>query len=232
LYFRAGYMYQQANPGNVDMDLPLGNAAASDSGFEMVDEQIPVAAIVGYALPVLNRRLSVETIIGFPLKTHFRATGALATESLAPMISGVPTGIPALGAEIGDASVAGLILTAAYRLPDVGPVTPMVGTGGMLFFAYDERITNRVLSSAGQPTLTIEPAAGLVLQAGAEARVWRNVFARVDAKYVVGMTVESRIDHIKIPAPLLPAGAIDVGSATTRAEVAPLIIQAGIGADF
>jgi outer membrane protein W len=100
----------------------------------------------------------------------------------------------------------------------------------MLFFGYDERITNPVLTALGNPTLTIEPSGGLVLQAGAEARLWGRVFARIDAKKVVGMTVESRIDHIGVMLPLLPT--LDVGSLTSRAEVAPIVIHAGIGADF
>jgi hypothetical protein len=236
-YFRAGALHQESNPGDTDIQLPAGlpiaPAQMTDSGVEMIDHQIPLAIIVGYTLPILGDRLSLETILGFPVEMEFRATGALANESLAPTVMGLPTGIEPLGPQLGEATFATPLLTAVYRLPDLGPITPLVGAGGMVLFAYGEKITNPVLNEAGDPKLAISPAVGLVLQGGVEIRVWRRLTARIDAKYIAGMTVEARVEDIKvIPRALPQLGTIDVGTAVLTAELAPFVVQAGLGASF
>jgi outer membrane protein W len=233
VYFRAGLIHQESNATATDVKLPIPLPPGTSAGVELIDSQFPLAAIIGYALPVLDHRLALETVLGVPPTVEFRATGALATESLAPTVSGMPSGIPALGAELGKATFATPILTAVYRLPDVGRVTVLVGLGGMLLYAYDEKVTNPVLVAAGAPKLSIAPAAGFVLQGGAEVRMWGPIAARLDVKYVPGVTVESRVDDISvIPTALPQLGTLDLGSATVRARIAPIIVQAGVGTSF
>ena len=73
------------------------------------------AVIVGYVLPVLGDRLSIETVLGVPFTVKFRATGTLADMSIAPTALGIPTGVPPLGSELGEAEAAPPVVTA--RLP-------------------------------------------------------------------------------------------------------------------
>ena len=217
----------------LESSLPIDTSKLSASGVEMDESQIPAAVIVGYVLPVLDRRLAVETILGFPMKTHFQATGPLATESLAPTFAGLPTGIEPLGSELGEATFATPVVTAVYRLPDLGPATAVVGAGGMLLVGYNTKVTNPVLVAAGEPRLAISPSVGVVLQGGLETRLWRNVAARLDIKYVPAMKIEARVENISmIPRAIPLVGAVDVGTAVMTADIQPLIVQAGIGADF
>lgn len=232
-YFRAGMLHEETNPGDADMKLPIATAMTGSGGVVMQESQIPFAMIVGYTLPVLDRRLALETILGFPTHATFQATGSLATDSLAPTFAGIPTGIPALGTDLGEATYATPILTAVYRVRDLGPVTPLVGAGATVLYAYDQKITNPVLLEAGQPTLDISPAVGYVVQGGLEARLGYGVTARIDAKYVLGMTVDAKIEHISVIPKAIPgAGPIDVGTATVAQHVTPFVIQAGVGTDF
>src|SRR5438067_3466863 len=95
-YFRAGLLHQDTNAGATTMQLPIATPQMADSGVDMQDSQVPLAAIIGYVVPVLDHRLALETILGFPTYVHFQATGALATQSLAPTLNGMPTGIEPL----------------------------------------------------------------------------------------------------------------------------------------
>jgi outer membrane protein W len=231
-YFRAGAFHQETNMGQTTMELPIP-APPGDGGVGMHESQVPFAAIVGYTLPILHHRLSLETIVGFPANEHFEATGSLATQSLAPTIGGMPTGIAPLGSDLGQATFATPMLTAVYHLPDLGPITPILGGGAMVLYAYDQKITNPVLTAAGKPQLDISPTAGAVLQAGLEARLWRGVTARIDAKYIAGVTVTAKVENISvIPTALPQLGTLDVGTATMTAKIAPVVVQAGIGTDF
>src|SRR5206468_275369 len=135
--------------------------------------------------------------------------------------------------DLGEATFTTPILTAVYHLPDLGPITPVVGAGAMVLYASDQKITNPVLNAAGKPKLDISPTAGAVVQAGLEVRLWRGVTARLDAKYIPNVTVTAKVENISvIPTALPQLGTIDVGTATMTAKIAPVVVQAGIGTDF
>lgn len=237
-YFRAGFQKQQTRLGETQFqivtDLPIETGGlGADSGVVMEQNDLPVGAIVGVVLPVLNRKLSVEAILGIPRPTKLKATGALATESLAPTFQGMPTGIPALGSDIGEVTFAPPVVTGVYRITSFGPVTPIAGAGIMVLMTRGAKITNSVLNEAGDPKLKITPAPGLVLQTGLDIQLWNRVAARIDVKYVLGMRVNATVEDIAVTPTALPQlGSIDVGDAQTSAKVAPLIVQAGIGVDF
>jgi outer membrane protein W len=168
-----------------------------------------------------------------PSKSKFKATGALANESLAPTFMGLPTGIEPLGSDIGEATFAPPMLTAVYRIAELGPVTPFAGTGIMLLMARGAKITNPVLNEAGDPKLSFSPSPGLVLQGGAEMRIWKRISARLDVKYVLGMKVNAKIENIAVTPKAIPAlGSIEVGDAVLSAKVTPLVVQLAVGADF
>jgi outer membrane protein W len=237
-YFRAGGIRQTSSLGATEFDLQTSlpvdtSQLGAGSGVEMQQDSIPVGVIVGFVLPVWNRRLSVETILGFPTKTRFRATGKLADESLAPTFMGLPTGIEPLGPDLGEATISPPLVTAVYRVADLGPVTPIIGTGVMVLLARGARITNPVLNEAGSPELSISPSPGLVLQGGLEVRLSKRFAARFDVKYVMGMKVAARVENISVTPKAIPQlGSLEVGDAVLSASVTPLVFQAGIGADF
>ncbi len=237
-YFRAGGMKQSTKLGaaqfSLQTDLPIDTSnLGAGSGVETQQNQIPVGAIIGVVLPVLDRKLSIETVLGIPTPTKFQATGQLATESLAPTFMGMATGIEALGPDLGEVTFAPPIVTGVYRIAKLGPVTPIAGAGLMLLMGRNGKITNTVLQEAGDPKLSIKPSPGLVVQGGLDIALWKRVAARIDVKYVFGMKVNATIEDIAVTPKAIPAlGSIEVGDAVLSAKVAPLIIQAGVGVDF
>jgi outer membrane protein len=163
----------------------------------------------------------------------FEATGTLANQSLAPTALGViPTGIPALGPELGEATLVPPVVTVVYRPFELGPVTPLVGAGLGLLFAYGAHVTNPVLTAASTPDFSIDPSAGLVLQAGLDVRITKDWFARVDAKYIAFMKADATIQHIQMHTTVPFLDTVDVGTATMSVPINPIIVQAGVGADF
>jgi outer membrane protein W len=237
-YFRAGAMQQQTRLGDTQFqlrtDLPLDSSGLGEgSGVELQKADIPVGAIIGVVLPVLNRKLSIETVLGIPRPTKLVATGKLANESLAPTFMNMPTGIEPLGSDIGEVTFAPPIVTAVYRVAELGRFTPVAGAGVMVLMTRGAKITNAALNEAGDPKLKITPAPGLVLQGGVDIQLWKRVAARIDVKYVLGMRVNATVEDIAVTPTAIPQlGSIEVGDALMSSKVSPLIVQAGVGLDF
>lgn len=240
LYFRAGVLHMETfsdsrelvlsdvhGPASLAvMDGPIAGSGAA------IDPLTVPAVIAGYTLPILDDRLSIETVLSTPIHIHFRATGSLRDMSIAPDALGIPTGVPALGSDLGEADAAPPILTAVYRLLP-GPVQPYVGAGASLLVTYNARATNPVLTEAGEPTFTIDPAVGLVVQSGVDVKLWRSVVARLDVKYIAFMKARATVEHVKVATPELPLlESAEVGKAWTSMWVNPLIVQLGVGVDF
>jgi outer membrane protein W len=211
--------------------LAVKNGPIAGSGATVESATIP-AAIVGYML-TSDRRWSVEGVLGLPFTVKFRATGTLATTSLAPMALGIPTGVPALGPELGEAKAAPLVLTATYRPIESRYVWPYVGIGPSVLFTTHAKVTNPILTEVNQPELSIDPAPGLVLQGGLDARLWRWLYARLDVKYIAFMTAHAQVRNINVKTPGLPVfDSVEVGTAKMTIAVNPLIVQACIGVDL
>jgi len=241
LYVRLGvaYVHPFASSGplslaNVDgaASLAVKDGPIAGSGTTIDAATVP-AAIIGYTLPYLHDRLSIETILGTPIPVKFEATGTLANQSLAPTALGIPTGVMALGPQLGEAKGVPPVVTAVYALTDSPTFVPYVGAGVSMLFAYDAKVTNPTLTMVGQPDMSISPAPGLVLQTGIDAKIWNRVYARIDVKFIALMQANAEVDHIQIQTPDLPLfGNVEVGSAKMSVWVNPLIVQAGIGANF
>jgi outer membrane protein W len=171
-------------------------------------------------------------MVGVPVNMKIGVTGKLANESLAPDAAGTPTGIPPLGPDLGEATVMPPMVTALFRPLQVGRVSLLVGAGASVLFVYDERVTNPVLTEISVPEMQISHALGWVVQTGIEARLWRRVVARLDAKYISYRASHATIDNIQVRTqlPLLPT--VDVGSARMDISAHPVIVQLGVGADF
>jgi outer membrane protein W len=162
-----------------------------------------------------------------------KATGTLKNESLAPMALGIPTGVPPLGEELGTATAAPPTLTAVYTVYDKGRIQPYVGAGVAVLFAFNEKVTNPMLTEVSQPEMSIAPAPGLVFQGGIEAKLFSRVYARLDVKFIALMMARAEVKHVQVRTPELPLfDTVEVGTAKMNVWVNPLIIQAGIGTDF
>jgi outer membrane protein W len=240
LYVRLGIvhvhpMVQSREMELADVDGPASlavkNGPIAGSGTDIDSATIP-GAIIGYVLPWLDNRVSIETILGTPLSVKFRATGTLANQPLATTVLGIPSGVMPLGSELGEAKGVPPVVTAIYALHK-GALVPYVGAGVSVMFAYDAKVTNPTLSAVSQPQMSIPPAPGLVLQTGIDARVWKRVYARLDVKFIAGMLARAEVHNIQVATPQIPLfGVVDVGTAKASVWLNPLIIQAGIGTDF
>jgi outer membrane protein W len=210
----------------------IGDDPLDDSGVTVSASAKRPTAIVGYVLPGLRNRLSIEAMVGAPVPLKIGATGKLATESLAPDAAGTPTGIPPLGANLAEATISPPMITALYRPWRHGRISVLAGGGASVLLVYDERVTNPVLTEVSEPHLEITHAFGVVAQGGVEARLWRRVVARLDVKYIWYRMSHATIDNIQVKTqiPLLPT--VEVGDARMDISVQPIIVQLGIGADF
>jgi outer membrane protein W len=241
LYLRAGVLHIAPLSTSRELELSDVRGAASlalmdgpiaGSGAALDPMTIP-AVIVGYVLPVWHDRLSLETVLAAPLHVTFRATGTLATMSIAPDALGIPTGVPALGSSLGEADAAPPLITAVYRIADVARLRPYVGGGIGVLVTYNARATNPLLTEVDQPKFHIDPAPGLVLQAGTDLVVWRNIAVRADVKYIAFMKAHATVENLEVRTPDLPLlETAQVGTATMDLWVNPLIVQIGAGIDF
>lgn len=242
LYVRgvgAAYMipFEQAREMELaDVDGPASlavqNGPIAGSGAT-VDNALFAALSVGYRLPILNNRLSIETVLGKPPTIKFRATGTLANESLAPSALGIPSGVPALGPELGEATALPPLFTAVYQLRESGVLRPYAGAGLAVLIAMNAKVTNPILTEVSQPDFDISPAPGFVMQAGLDVKLWKKVYARVDVKFIAGMLAKAEVHHTEVRTPLIPLfDTVEVGTAKMSMWVNPLIVQAGVGCDL
>jgi outer membrane protein W len=209
--------------------LAVHNGPIPGSGATLSSSTIPLV-VIGYRL---TGRLSLEILAGAPPTVKFRATGTLANESIAPTALGIPTGVPAIGPELGEAQALPLVATAVYRFRHDGTLLPYAGLGPALLIARNARITNPILTEVSQPDFKIPPAPGLVLQAGLDAKIWKQVYARLDVKFIAFMMARGTVEHAQVRTPALPLfGAVEVGTAKMNAWVNPLIVLGSVGFDF
>jgi outer membrane protein W len=226
-------------PATRPASLAVRNGPIAGSGAKVDSAMIP-ALILGYVLPIGRRRWSLETVLGTPFTVKFESTGTLANSSIAPSALGIPTGIGALGPELGEATAVPPVLTAVYRLLD-GSFRPYAGAGATVLFSFNEHITNPMLTAISKPEMSIAPAPGLVLQSGFDALLWKNpgpgrwkaIYARLDVKFIAFLVARAEVRHLVVETPGLPLfDNVDVGTAKMNLSVNPFIVQAAIGADF
>jgi outer membrane protein W len=212
--------------------LAVQNGPIEGSGGAASSATIP-AVLLGVRLPELSSRLSLELIAGTPAIVKFEATGTLANESIAPEALGIPTGVPALGKELGEAEAVPIVVTAVYQLHEGNRLRPYVGAGAAMMFTRNPKLTNRVLTEVSEPEFTIAPAPGFVVQGGLDVRITKRIYASIDVKFIAGLLARAEVQNAVVRAPLLPLfDSVEVGTAKMSMWVNPLIVQAGVGCDF
>jgi outer membrane protein W len=238
LYFRAGLAYvdPQIKTGGLQLvATPVAQLAANpmslQGGITSNNDAI-FAANVGFSPAVFHNYVAFETVLGIPSSTKFQATGPLATQSLAPTALGaVPTGIPPLGSDLGQATATPIMVTAIGRLP-LGPVTLYAGGGPSILFITNTQITNKVLNEVASPQFAVTPAAGVIAQAGVDVHIWGKIYARVDFKELWFETSTATISNIQVHTTIPLLETVDVGSVKSQFTANPVIYEAGIGATF
>ncbi len=209
--------------------LAIQNGPIAGSGAS-INSATLAALVVGLRL---SERWSLETVLGLPFTVRFSATGTLANESIAPMALGIPTGVPPLGEELGEAKAAPPMVTAVYQLRPRARLRPFVGAGAAVLIAYNSKATNPILTEVSQPEMRVSPAPGLVLQTGLEATIYKQIYARLDVKFIAFMLARATVSQIEVSTPTLPLfETVEVGTASMSVWVNPLIVQLGIGTDF
>jgi hypothetical protein len=90
-----------------------------------------------------------------------------------------------------------------------------------------------MLTAVQEPQFDISPAPGLVLQTGIQAKLAGSFYARLDVKFIAFMLAHAEVHHLQMHTPDLPLfDTVEVGTAKMNVWVNPLIIQAGVGAEF
>lgn len=239
LYFRAGIAHVDPRTTSGGLELHSEGITMLATPTEPVaggiegDASNIFSAILGIAPAALHGYLAFETIVGIPKSSKLRAKGDLATKSLAPTALGfIPTGIPPLGEEIGEVQAVPPMLTAVVRTPALGPVRLYAGGGVSVLFVRDARITNPVLTEVATPKLEIDPAFGVVAQAGIDVNVTGRFYARLDIKELWFQESESRITGIRVKTQIPMLETVNVGSATSMVKANPIIVHLGLGATF
>jgi outer membrane protein len=242
LYVRAGLLYVNLNTSSSEAvlsnvsgpaSLSVDNGPIEGSHITLDDKLLP-AVLVGYAIEVRGGEIAVETVLAAPVSFELEAGGTLADRSLAPMALGsIPTGIPALGTELGETKALPPIVTAVYRARHGKRVRPYLGAGVSYLFTYGSRITNRVLSDAGDPHLEIGNAWSWVGQAGVDLRIAGRVHVTLDAKYLTGYATSARLEGVQVATPALPLyGTVRVGDVSVEIDVQPVLLTAAAGLSF
>jgi outer membrane protein W len=239
-YFSLGGLFISPTGRSGEVELANVGAQARLSGmtngpiagsYTRIGSNLMAAATIGYALPILNRQLSIETILALPFTQKLHAGGTLANNSLGPKaLNSLPTGVPALGEELGEVKALPPVVTAVYRFFPNSIVHPYLGLGVSLMIVTEAKITNPVLTEVSAPKIEIPPKVGWVAQAGVEVRLFGSFFVSGDLKYIGGLDITSTVKDIWVRLPDLPIyGRVRVGDNIARMSVNPVIAQVGIG---
>lgn len=237
-YFRAGFAHVDARTKSSGMQLePVGITKlmpmAPPQGEIVTDPSNVISAIIGFAPATFRGYLAFETLIGIPKSSKLKATGDLANMSLAPTaLDLIPTGVPPLGEEIGEANAAPLMVTAVARTPELGGRVRLYAGGGPVVLLVSARITNSVLTEVATPKIETTPAYGVVGQAGIDLKLWKSISARFDVKEMWLTPSETRISNIRVKTTIPLLDSVEVGSAKSQVQAHPLVFQFGVGASF
>lgn len=241
-YFRAGYTRLAPDSSSTEIslsdvggpaDLAVDNGPIRGSGATVESVDFP-SVIVGWRLPWGDGNWAVETILALPLTVEFKTDGTLVNQSIAEYALGnIPTGVPPLGKEFGEAKVLPPVVTLVYRFLPGHALRPYVGAGMAYMLSYDAKVTNPVLTAVSQPELEIDPAFGFALQGGVEWNFAGNWWVNADVKFIGGLEAAAKVKDIWVEVPDLPLYDVArVGDASVDVTVDPWVFHIGIGFDF
>ncbi len=238
-YFRAGYTLLAPDSSSSEVvlsdvdgaaSLAIDNGPIEGSGAAVEDVDFP-SVILGYQLG--HGPWAIETVLALPFTMEFKATGTLASESIAPYAKNViPTGVPALGSEFGETKVLPPLVTLVYRFRLDKALRPYVGAGLAYMMTYDSKVTNPVLTEVAEPGLEIDDGFGYVLQTGLEYNFYTRWWVNFDIKYVA-LETSATVSNIYVKTPAIGTFAeAKVGDADIDMTVDPWVYHIGVGFNF
>lgn len=245
-YFRVGVLHLQYHGDSTDLKVENAKGLAAQ-GFGAGESRLSgtgsgagnkttLGGSIGLYVPKTGKHLAVEVMLAPPLKLDFQVTGKAANESLAEQTnSGIPTGIPPLGENIGSFKALPPNLTLVYRPWVDTMVQPYIGVGAMYMYTYDTDVNNKVLNAYGnEPTLNLDKPFACIGQLGFDVQLPNNMFVTADAKYIGCADVHAKLNNIKVNSPNLSGalGPIDVGTVSSTNKFEAMIYQLSLGMRF
>lgn len=241
-YFRAGYTLLAPDSSSNEVtlsnvggpaDLAIDNGPIEGSGATVEPVDFP-SVVLGWQLPWGDGNWALETILALPLTVEFKTDGTLATDSIAPLaLNAIPTGVPPLGDEFGEAKVLPPVVTLVYRFLPGHSIRPYVGAGMAFMYSYDAEVTNPVLTAVNKPKLEIDPAFGFAVQGGVEWKFYKDWWVNMDVKFIGGLEASAKVSGIVVETPGLPTFEVaEVGDASVDVTVDPWVYHIGVGFNF
>ena len=248
-YYRVGVLYFNyvGDSSRLTVENAQGLAAQAfgpgrsrlDNSGSSAGNKLTLGGTYGLYLPFTARHLAVELALAPPLKLDFQITGDAANRSVAPAVSGpdgqaIPTGIPAIGHDIGSFKTLPPTVTFVYR-PWVGTlVEPYIGVGASYLYTYDTQVSNTVLDAVNEPTLYLSKPVACVGQLGADFNLPQNMFVSADVKYIGCADVKTRLNDVQVNSPTLSPtfGPIDVGTVSSTNHFRAVTYQLSFGMRF
>lgn len=245
-YFRVGVLHLQYHGDSSELKVENAQGLAAQ-GFGQGESRLDgtgsgagnkttLGGSIGLYIPKTGKHLAMEVMLAPPLKLDFQVTGAAANKSLAPETnSGIPTGIPPLGEDIGTFKALPPNFTLVYRPWVDTMVQPYIGVGAMYLYTFDTDVNNKVLNAYGnEPTLNLDKPFACIGQLGFDVQLPNNLFVTADAKYIGCADVHAKLNNIKVNAPNLSGalGPIDVGTVSSTNKFEAMIYQLSLGMHF
>ncbi len=251
LYIRlgVGYLDYQGDSTNLRVENAQGLAAQAfgpgqsdlaGTGSGLGDKTFP-SGTIGIYVPWTGRHLATEVTIAAPIKLDFQVTGRAIDESVAPeALQGndpgntIPTGVPALGENIGTLKTFPPNISFVYRPWVETRVRPFIGLGVMYLYTYDTDVSNDVLNSVNEPTLYLSKPLACTAKAGVDINLTDRLFLSAEAQYIGCATVKAELNNIKVDAPNLSGqfGDIDVGTVSSENDFEAVLYQISLGLRF
>lgn len=201
-----------------------------------VGDKFFVGGTLGIFIPGTNHHWAIEVLLAPPLELTFKLTGRAVDESLAPKTkTGIPTGVPAIGRNVGTLKALPPNLTFVYR-PWVNTLfQPYIGVGAAYLFTYDIEVTNDVLTrNNNQPTLKLSEPVACIGQVGMDVKLPSQFYMNVDVRYLGCAEIKSTLTDVEIYSPKLSPtfGPVDVGKISTTVKFEALIYSLTVGWRF
>lgn len=209
--------------------LALEEGPIAGSGVLVKGDTQP-SVTIGYRFKS-NPKLSFETIIAPPLGLDVEFTGTTRYESVAPYaLGGLPTGIPAFGADFATALALPAVGTLVYNPSPDARFQPYVGIGMTYLYTFHYKITNETLTKDGNPKLKIDPTVGLLFQLGMVSKLSNRLSLVTDIKIGTGIKVKGRMKNISLVSPGLGdiVGPTRVGLGELSMKLDAMVLNASL----
>ena len=147
---------------------------------------------------------SIESALAPPVRLTLIAEGSLAERSLAASaLGGIPTGLPALGTELGEASAILPFVLLNYERPISDWAFCYVGAGLAYFMSTGSTLNNPLIDSE-TATIDVEDSFAFPLQGGLGFPLLAGLSITAELKYFLGIESDAVLQRLRVRLPELP----------------------------